>query len=360
MSITRDQVFQVLQTVIDPELGRDLVTLGMVKDVTVSDGHVRVQVELTTPACPLRGTIRQDVERAVRSLGPQVQQVSVEFSARPQLSPQAQAAANNPLPQVRRIIAVGSGKGGVGKSTIAVNLAVGLARTGARVGILDGDVYGPSLPRLLGIPPGPPQLVGVMMQPYQLHGLRAMSLGALVDPEKPLIWRGPMAHAAFRQLAVQTDWGPLDYLVIDLPPGTGDVPLTMAQILPLSGAVIVCTPQKLAQDDVRRAVGMFQELEVPVLGLVENMSYFVADDGREYDVFGRGGAEALARELGLPFLGAVPISLSLRINSDAGNPTANFTADPPLASCLESLVKALIEQLARVGLRLQTLTSTAG
>jgi ATP-binding protein involved in chromosome partitioning len=239
---------------------------------------------------------------------------------------------------VDRIIAVGAGKGGVGKSTVAVNLAVGLARTGLRVGILDGDIYGPSLPTMLGLKGKPPQAQGNLLIPFEAHGVDAMTLGALVEEDKPLIWRGPMAHGAFRQIAMQTQWGELDYLIIDLPPGTGDVPLTMSQLLPLTGAVVVCTPQKVAQDDARRAVRMFQQLNIEVLGVVENMSYFIGDDGKTYDIFGRGGAEAMAAQMGIESLGAIPINMDLRRNCDAGDPTANFTKGGKLAEELETFV----------------------
>ena len=249
------------------------------------------------------------------------------------------------LPGVDRIIAVGAGKGGVGKSTIAVNLAVGLARAGACVGLLDGDIYGPSLPTMLGINGVPPQAQGNTLIPFEAHGLSAMTLGALVEEDKPLIWRGPMAHGAFRQIAMQTRWDHLDYLVIDLPPGTGDVPLTMSQMLPLAGAVVVCTPQKVAQDDARRAVRMFQQLGIEVLGVVENMSYFIGDDGKEYDIFGKGGAEAMAAQMNLPCLGSIPINTSLRHNCDAGNPTANFEANDKLTEELQAMVEQFRQRI---------------
>lgn len=349
MTLTKDSILQQLRRVQDPELGRDLVTLGMVKNVAYCDGHVRIEIELTTPACPLRDTIKRDVEAAVRELGAEVKQVQVDFSAnvRQAKPPQMQAAESNPLPAVKNIVAVGAGKGGVGKSTIAVNLAVGLARAGSRAGLLDGDVYGPSLPTLMGLHDLTPKVRGEnQFVPMEAHGVKCMTLGCLVEPEKPLIWRGPMAHGAFRQLAVQTDWGALDYLIIDLPPGTGDVPLTMSQILPLAGAIVVCTPQRVAQDDARRAVRMFQQLEIPVLGVVENMSYFIGDDGKEYDIFGRNGAKQMAQEMDVPFLGCVPINMELRRNSDAGNPQANFRPGTTLASELEALVGQVAAQIS--------------
>lgn len=266
------------------------------------------------------------------------------------------------LEGVSTVIAVGAGKGGVGKSTIALNLAVGLARNGHSVGILDGDIYGPSMPTMLGLDGLDPIVRQGVMEPFYVHGVKCITMGKLVQADKPLIWRGPMAHGAFRQLLQQTNWGPLDYLIIDLPPGTGDISLTMAQLLRLTGAVVVCTPQKVAQDDATRATRMFEQLGIDVLGVVENMSYFVGDDGKEYDLFGKGGAQAMARKLNVPFLGSIPITTSLRVHSDAGNPTANFTgkdrAGLELAERFKGMVKAVAEQaaLARVKRLSPTLT----
>jgi ATP-binding protein involved in chromosome partitioning len=347
MAITTEQIKQALTSVNDPELHRDIVTLNMVKDIRYDAGRVDVTIELTTPACPLKDQIQADVTRAIHALGDGIRDVHVAFTADVKAaSPQSRASENNPLPNVKHIIAIGAGKGGVGKSTLAVNVAVGLARSGARTGLLDGDIYGPSLPTLLGLHDLTPKAgPGNMFIPFEKHGIRSMTIGVLVEDDKPLIWRGPMAHGAFRQLATQTEWGELDYLIIDLPPGTGDVPLTMSQLLPLTGAVVVCTPQKVAQDDARRAVRMFQQLNVEVLGVVENMSYFIGDDGKEYDIFGRGGAEMMATDMGVPFLGTVPINMALRRNSDAGNPTANFD-DPKLGSQLNTVVKNLAGQVS--------------
>lgn len=266
-----------------------------------------------------------------------------------------------------RVIAVGAGKGGVGKSTIAVNLAVGLARRGRAVGILDADIYGPSLPTLLGLGSVEQRVVGGRLQPFLVHGVKAITIGKLVEADKPLIWRGPMAHGAFKQLAEQTDWGELDDLIVDLPPGTGDVSLTLAQTLRLTGAVVVCTPQRVAQDDAARAAKMFEQLGIEVLGVVENMSYFVADDltpPRVYDLFGRGGAAVMASRLRLPFLGEVPISVALRTNSDKGDPSANFAAGTALAGALEALVSAVEARAASAAVRLgqsrPTLTVRSG
>lgn len=346
MSVTKEQVMEQLKTVMDPELGKDLVTLNMIKNVALCDGMARITVELTTPACPLKDKISFDVKKAVTQLDG-ISMCEVEFTAQVKPSPQQQAQDSNPLPNVKHVIAVGAGKGGVGKSTISVNLAVGLARAGAKVGLLDGDIYGPSLPTMLGLDDLETHTAGGnMISPFEVHGIKSMTIGKLVDPDKPLIWRGPMAHGAFNQLATQTQWGELDYLVIDMPPGTGDVPLTLAQLLPLTGAVVVCTPQKVAQDDARRAVRMFQQLQVPILGIVENMSYFIGNDGVEYDIFGKGGAQAMAHQMEVPYLGGVPINMRLRANCDNGNPTANFDDDAQLGAELETVVKNLAGQVS--------------
>ena len=262
-----------------------------------------------------------------------------------------QAPTPKALPNVKRIIAIGAGKGGVGKSTVAVNVAVGLARKGRAVGLMDGDIYGPSLPTMLGLDALEQRVHEGMMQPFNVHGIRAVTIGKLVEPEKPLIWRGPMAHSAFKQLVEQTRWGDLDDLVIDLPPGTGDVMLTMAQTLAVDGAVVVCTPQKVALDDAVRAVRMFQTLGIEVIGIIENMSYFIGDDGKEYDIFGRGGAERMAQRLGLPFLGVIPINMALRENCDSGDPTANFVEGSKLCEDLEAVVEQLDKQVALASMR---------
>lgn len=345
MSATKEQILEQLRKVNDPELHRDIVTLNMVKNVAFCDGIASIKVELTTPACPMKDKIQADVKAAVLALDG-VTQVNVEFSAQVARPPQQKARESNPLPHVKHIIAVGAGKGGVGKSTIAVNLAVGLAREGAVVGLMDGDVYGPSLPTMLGIAGQQPMASGSTLMPFEVHGIKSMTIGAMVPAEKPLIWRGPMAQGAFKQLIEQTDWGNLDYLVIDLPPGTGDVPLTMAQLLPLTGAIVVCTPQRVAQDDARRALRMFEQLQVPVLGVVENMSYFIGDDGKEYDIFGRGGAAQMADDMSVPLLGTIPINMTLRKNCDEGNPTANFEAGGQLAKELGEFVRTVAGQIS--------------
>jgi ATP-binding protein involved in chromosome partitioning len=350
VALTREQIEQALATVQDPDLHKDLVTLGMVKSISTSGDDVAVTIELTTPACPMKDRIQSDIEQAIRAKGAEMDSavggIDVEFTADVRKPNEKLQGEQSPLPLVKHVIAVGAGKGGVGKSTVSVNVALGLARHGAKVGLLDGDIYGPSLTTMLGLDDAQGRMEGNMLMPFEVHGLKAMTIGKLVDPDKALIWRGPMAHGAFKQLATQTEWGELDYLIVDLPPGTGDVPLTLAQLLPLSGAVVVCTPQKVAQDDARRAIRMFQQLGIHVLGVTENMSYFIGDDGKEYDIFGRGGAELLAQAMNVPFLGSIPIHMELRENSDAGNPTANFEGNTTLAAELDQVAKNLAAQVS--------------
>ena len=370
MAIDKQQILQALRQVPHPD-GKDIVTAGAVAHIAECDGLVRVRLAVDQQATTEAERLRVDVDAAVRDLGEAVKQVNVEFVAadqagqsreqpaatqdppgdqqpaaqQQQQSPQEAARASDPLPDVRHVVAVGAGKGGVGKSTVAVNLAVGLARLGHKVGLLDGDIYGPSTPTLLGLADA--QITGTSqtLHPMYVHGIKTMTIGKLVDPEKALIWRGPMAHGAFQQLALQTEWGELDYLIVDLPPGTGDVPLTLAQLLPMSGAVIVCTPQRVAQDDAVRAVRMFEQMQIPVLGVVENMSYFIGDDGKEYDIFGRGGASEMANRLGLAMLGTVPINTAIRANGDAGDPRRNFEGGDALADELMTMCKRFVEAI---------------
>lgn len=366
MPLRPADITDALRTVLDPDIRKDLVTLGMVKAATVDGERVAVTIELTTPACPMKDKIRGDIETAIAAkaaeLSAPYRGVEVTFTADVRRANERTRDGANPLPGVRQVIAVGAGKGGVGKSTIAVNLAVALARMGAKTGLLDGDIYGPSAPTMLGLEDEPTQARGNMLLPFEVHGIKAMTIGKLVDPDKPLIWRGPMAHGAFKQLATQTEWGELDYLIVDLPPGTGDVPLTLSQLLPLSGAVIVCTPQQVAQDDARRAAKMFEQLGVPVLGVVENMSSFIDDTGREHDLFGKGGAEIMAHAMGLEFLGPIAIRTALRVNSDRGTPLANWN-DARLGGELDHVarkVAARVSTLAMLGQFTQPSISVRG
>jgi ATP-binding protein involved in chromosome partitioning len=304
----------------DPELFKDIVTLNMVKGVRIEGDDVSVHIELTTPACPMKDVIQRDVERALRDVG--ARNVHIDWSANTrgqQGGPAGSGGAGaqggpkrDVLPQVKNVIAVGAGKGGVGKSTIAANLAVGLARSGAQVGLMDGDIYGPSMPTILGIKGVAPEVRGGRILPHRVHGIHAITIGSLVEQDKPLIWRGPMAHGAFKQLLLDnTEWPELDYLIVDLPPGTGDVPLSLAQAVELSGAIVVTQPPRVAAAEALKAARMFTSLDVPVLGIVENMS----------GPFGHGGGIAVASELDVPFLGDVPFDEAIVRDGDSGTPT---------------------------------------
>lgn len=378
MEITEQQIIETLKTVQDPELYKDVVSLNMIKRIRSCEGNISVDVELRNPTT--RAAIKQTIERAVRTI-PGVEEVfvnvtvpaiaTVEASPRPTGAPagttggagrpahghgHGQPAPKAALPGVKHIVAVGAGKGGVGKSTIAANLAVGLARSGHKVGLLDADIYGPSVPTIMGLGDLAPAVNVDMIVPFQVGGegiatpLKVMSIGSMVAKEKALIWRGPMAHGAVQQFLTQVEWGELDYLIVDLPPGTGDVSLTLAQTVNVTGAVIVATPQEVALADARRAVRMFQQLGIEVLGVVENMSYFVCEHGKEYDIFGRGGAQMMAQQMGLAFLGEVPIDMAIRVNSDEGKPFDNFVS----ASASKHLTEMVRLTEAQVGIRIAT------
>ncbi len=368
MGATKDQLTAAARAVPHPD-GGTLGDAGSVVNIAACDGVVSARISLGETAGQKQRhatgeRLVHDLINASRANGQDVETCTVEFvdhdgdvidrvvagkKEAPAKEPAGPDAPTPPkgesLPGVKHIIAVGAGKGGVGKSTVAVNLAVGLARRGHSVGLLDGDIYGPSLPTMLGLEALDQQAIDGRLQPFYVHGVKAVTMGKLVEPDKPLIWRGPMAHGAFNQLTARTDWGELDYLIIDLPPGTGDVPLTMAQSLSLAGAVIVCTPQKVAQDDASRAAKMFAQLGVDVLGVVENMSFFIGDDGKEYDLFGRGGAQKMAQRLGLPFLGSIPINTALRSNGDSGDPVKNFEPEHAGGDSLPRALEGVVNQL---------------
>jgi len=323
-AISPEQVRDALRTVNDPELHRDLITLDFVKDIKVRGADVSFTVTLTTPACPLKDQIRQESEQAVRKLVPGVGKVEIAFDARVRADKRIEEKIKLPI---KSIVAVGSGKGGVGKSTVAVNLAVALAQAGASVGLLDADIYGPNIPTLMGVEDLPPPR-GETLVPAEAHGVRLMSMGFLIGAEDALVWRGPMIHGALRQLLSDVAWGELDYLVVDLPPGTGDAQLSVAQLVPLTGGVVVTTPQLLSVSDARRGVGAFQKLGVPVLGIVENMSG---------EVFGQGGGERAASELGVPFLGRVPLDPRVSRMGDAGTPPVSSRETFPAADAFRQV-----------------------
>jgi len=320
--LTKESVLNALSKVNDPDLHKDLVTLGMVKEININGENVSVTVELTTPACPLKEKIEQDCVDAIKKENPSVGKISITMSAKVQHSKNQRMSEI--LPGVKNTIAVASGKGGVGKSTVAVNLAVALALDGAKVGLIDADIYGPSIPMMLGINDKPKifqDTATAKMVPLENYGVKVMSIGFLIDDDAPVIWRGPMASGAIKQFMSDVHWDELDYLIFDLPPGTGDIQLTLVQTIPLSGAVVVTTPQDVSIIDVKKALKMFQRVNVPILGIVENMSYFIAPDtGKRYDIFGTGGGKKLAEELSIPLLGSIPISQETREGGDKGKP----------------------------------------
>ncbi|MGI8657609.1 MAG: Mrp/NBP35 family ATP-binding protein [Candidatus Limnocylindria bacterium] len=315
--LTNDNILTALGTVKDPEIGRDLVSLGMVKNVTIDGSVVDLTVELTTPACPLKATIESDIGDALSALGATT--VRVDWASNVKRSFGGPAA--DLIPGVKNTIAVASGKGGVGKSTVAVNLAVSLARDGARVGLLDADITGPNVPIMMGTQGAHVTGSGGKPNPVISHGVQMMSIQYFLQADAPVIWRGPLIHSAIAQFLRDVEWGELDYLVIDLPPGTGDAALSLSQLIPLTGAVIVTTPQEVSLLDARKAVGMFNKVNVRTLGVIENMSGFVCPNCREeHDIFGSGGGEKIARELELEVLGRIPLEPAVRAGGDAGVP----------------------------------------
>jgi ATP-binding protein involved in chromosome partitioning len=344
MTLDAPSILQVLRPVQDPELQKSLVELNMIRNVAVNDGDVSFTLVLTTPACPLREFIVEDCEKAVRTL-PGVKSVNVEVTAE---TPQQKSLPDRQgIEGVKNIIAVSSGKGGVGKSTVAVNLAVALAQVGAKVGLIDADIYGPNAPTMLGLESANVVVQqgaqGEVLEPAFNHGVKMVSMGFLIDRDQPVIWRGPMLNGVIRQFLYQVTWGELDYLVVDLPPGTGDAQLTLAQAVPMAGAVIVTTPQNVALSDARRGLKMFQQLKVPVIGIVENMSYFIPPDmpDKQYDIFGSGGGAKAAAELGVPLIGCVPLEMDVREGGDRGIPIVVQHPESASAKALVEIAKSV-------------------
>jgi ATP-binding protein involved in chromosome partitioning len=338
---TRDRVMAALSKVQEPELHKDLVTLDMVKDLTIADGKVEFTIQLTTPACPLRTKIESDARSAVAAIGG-VKDVVVHLDASVPSDGMNRGMIRLPI---RNAVAVASGKGGVGKTTVAVNLAVSLARSGAKVGLLDADIYGPNVPTMMGVNHMPAP-VGGKMHPAEAHGVRLMSIGFLVPPGQPLIWRGPMLHSAIRQFISDVEWGELDYLIIDLPPGTGDAQLSLTQSMPLTGGIIVTLPQKVSLEDARRGLEMFRTMEVPILGVIENMSYLELPDGTRMDVFGEGGGKALAEQAGVPFIGSIPMDPVVRESGDNGLPVVLSAPDSAVAKALVAAAEDLAAKIS--------------
>jgi ATP-binding protein involved in chromosome partitioning len=340
-NVNKDQIMAALSKVQEPELHKDLVSLNMIRDLKVSADSVKFTIVLTTPACPLRTQIEKEARQAVMAV-PGVKQVEIKMDASVPSDGRPRGLLTLPI---RNAIAVGSGKGGVGKTTVAVNTAVVLAQSGARVGLLDADIYGPNIPTMMGIKQLPAAKDNKLVPP-EAYGVKVMSIGFMVKPEQPLIWRGPMLHSAIRQFLTDVAWGELDYLVIDLPPGTGDAGLSLAQSLPLSGGVIVTLPQQVSLEDARRGLEMFRQLDVPVLGVVENMSYLELPDGTRMDIFGTGGGESLARVSGVPFLGSIPIDASVRTGGDTGKPVVITQPDSVVAQALRAVAESIAAKIS--------------
>ncbi|MEI7663319.1 MAG: Mrp/NBP35 family ATP-binding protein [Bacteroidota bacterium] len=350
MTLNKTQIIDALRHVDDPDLKQDLVTLNMIDKVAIDGNKVSFDVVLTTPACPLKNQIRQACIDAIHQYVDPGLEVLVEMTSRVTTR---RKETDTMLKNVRNIIAVGSGKGGVGKSTIAVNLAVALARSGAKVGLIDADIYGPSIPMMFGMlnerPTGYDRDGKTFVYPFEKFGIKVLSIGFFVDQSKALIWRGPMASMALRQLFNDAEWGELDYMVIDLPPGTGDIPLTLIQDFPLTGAIIVSTPQQVAIADVRKAADMFRNdrINIPILGLVENMSYFSPPDmpEKKYYIFGQGECKKFAEELKIPLIGQIPIVPSIADSGDTGVPVASDDASPVTAAFIK-LAESVAQQIA--------------
>jgi ATP-binding protein involved in chromosome partitioning len=341
--VSGDEVLAALARVQEPELRRDLVSLDMVKDLKIDGGQVSLTVVLTTPACPLKGVMERDIRAAVGAL-PGVQGVQVNWDAR--VVGRGAMQGTVPMP-AEHVVAVASGKGGVGKSTISVNVAVALAQAGARVGLLDADIYGPNTPMMLGVSYRPVQdNASGKLLPARAHGIELFSMGFLVQNEQPIIWRGPMLDKAIRQFLSDVAWSDLDYLIIDMPPGTGDAQLTVSQAFTLSGGVIVTLPQAVSQADARRGLEGFRQMDVPVLGVIENMSYLALPDGSRMDVFGQGGGRTLATAAGVPFIGEIPMDPQVRVGSDTGMPVVLSHPASPVAQALVAAAQDIAARLS--------------
>ncbi len=362
-SIQESQIVAALGNVMEPDLGKDLISLDMVRDIAVDqDGNVSFTVMLTTPACPMKESIKQSCIAAIRAALPEVGTIAVTMGSNVTSSCGHHGHGGhqhghgthggNAAPQrieldgVKNIIAVASGKGGVGKSTVSVNLAVSLAASGAKVGLIDADLYGPSIPTMFGLQEARPEVVDGKIIPIEQYGVRLMSIGFLVDSQTALIWRGPMASSAIRQLITDVDWQELDYLIFDLPPGTGDIQLTLVQSLPLTGTVIVTTPQDVALADVAKAVTMFRKVDVPIIGVVENMSWYELPDGSRDYIFGRQGGEKFAQANALHFLGSIPLSSSVREGGDTGKPFIISNPDAPTSIAAREVAGEIARQIS--------------
>ncbi|MEX2144662.1 MAG: Mrp/NBP35 family ATP-binding protein [Anaerolineales bacterium] len=351
--VTEGSVLAALTTVLDPAMKKDLIALNAIRDLSVKGAEVSFRLALVTPLHPFAGKIEQEARAALEKVG--VTKVIIERRAE---VPGDGRPRSGQAEGVKNVIAIASGKGGVGKSTVSVNVAVALAKAGARTGLLDADIYGPNIPTMIGVDhlPMPADSSG-KLTPAEAYGVKLMSIGFLVKPEQAMVWRGPMLHNAMRQFMNDVDWGDLDYLIVDMPPGTGDVQLSLAQTTPLSGGVIVTLPQKVSVDDARRGAEMFRQLRVPLVGVVENMSYMVMPDGSHLEVFGSGGGMALAKEFEIPFIGAVPLESQVRAGGDSGQPIVHTHPESEAAKALQAIAAelSLLASVAALGTQSQAI-----
>jgi len=350
MTITTEQVLNALKVVQDPDLRRDLVSLGFIKNLAITGSQVAFDIELTTPACPVRDIMKEDARKAVAAI-PGVSQVEIRMTSQVRSSITAPSGGGL-IPTIKNVIPIASGKGGVGKSTVSANLALALARSGARVGVMDADVYGPSIPTILGIHEAPQVDEQNRITPVSQDGLKVVSMGFFMKPEEAVVWRGPMLHKTVQQFLGGVFWGDLDYLIVDLPPGTGDVQLSLCQAIPITGAVIVSTPQDVALNVAQKAITMFKKLNAPILGVIENMSFYVCPHcGTKDNIFGTGGARDIAERLEIPFLGAIPLSTAIRVASDDGRPIVLTDPDSPAAKAFVEAAEKLAAQVSIRGMQ---------
>ena len=350
MAVSSEQILDALRVVQDPDLHRDIVSLGFVQNIQINDEKVKFDVVLTTPACPVKTSLQEQARDAVMAL-PGVQNVDVNMTF-DVASAKKTINADRLIPLVRNVVAVASGKGGVGKSTVATNVAVALGQTGAKVGLVDADIYGPNIPLMMGFREKP-DLYGNEQQkiiPLLAYGIKLMSIGFFIgDDDNPVIWRGPMVHGAINQFLRDVDWGELDYLIVDLPPGTGDAPLSLSQLVPVAGVIIVTTPQDVALQDVVKGVGMFEKLSVPIVGVIENMSYFVCPHcGETTEVFGHGGGERVSERYKIPLLGRIPLDVRIRTAGDEGQPIVLAEPDSALAAAFRSTAEQTAANISRL------------
>ena len=345
-NLNKESVIEKLRTVLDPELKRDLVSLNMIKDVIVKDGNVSLSVVLTTPACPLKNQIQNDVRNAIAKLEG-VKDIKINMASN---VPQDKAILKKVDLKIKNIIAISSGKGGVGKSTVAVNIAIALANTGSKVGLMDADIYGPNIPTMMGLNTLPKPEKGKLI-PAEAFGVKVISIGFLVKDGQPLIWRGPLLHSTIKQFIADVDWGSLDYLVVDLPPGTGDVQLSLSQHIPVTCGVVVTTPQQVSVDDASRGIEMFQKLDIPIAGVVENMGGLELPDGTIIDVFGSGGGEDMASKYNLNFLGRIPLDPDIRKHGDSGTPIVVTNPDAKVSMIFISIAGKIASYISQLVLK---------